>query len=371
MFLFVALLISTSSYSQVVTSSFNRAILGINPASSTTRHFGQVSINYNIEKNDSDIDLVNANGSKFNWNEKLEIEKKELLLAGSKGRVVPELYLSHEQGDKTIKLVDDANNRGDQAHNKLAFFNNMVNLGWRYRPWLGLGIKMAYPVLTLKGKFDSEDPDGTTYTGNFKERHSVLTIGTGATFKALSWLYFGAFTSISNESNSGFIEGNDFEGKDYRIDLGDDNSVSRSGIGISILSGQSFGKGFRLEVSYSQMDIPKDPNNIYPSNKKGEEMRTSLEIAYKGLSFGGNVRLIKYIYYDQNDLVSRYFGEKTYNQNFEPSFGGFLSLRSARGHSLGLSGYYWVSKGDRPFQGLEAKAKTKTTNLVASYAYVY
>lgn len=358
------------AHSQVITSSFNRNQLAINPAATTTRSFSQVALAYDLSSDDSDIFFDGSDGSESVFNEKITLDTKLLTIAGSRGKWVPEFSLSHNQGKKVIKLVDSPTATNQQSTSRMSFTNNLLNLGYRFRPWLGLGLKLARPMVSFRDKFSFNNPDGTSFDNDYRANNSVWIVGTGAVFRPLSWFYVGAFYSTSREQNNGKATGTDTQGQSTKFVDSSHNTISRMGVGVSVLNGKSLGKGYRFELSYSTMDVPESRFG-QEAPERGSEIRTSIEYAHRGLSLGGNVRLIKNIYYDQEDLVERYLSEQTFKPNFEPSFGGFLSLSSAKGHSFGVSGLYWVRKGDKQFQGQERDAETKSWNLAANYAYVW
>lgn len=369
MLLILGLLFSFSAFSQVVTSSFDRGLITTNPAAATLRNFGQFSFTHNSDKTDSDITLPNgSNSDDVKWKEEIQIHRQELIIAGSKGKIVPEFYLSQNTGSKK-QSVEGGQSDSD---NKISFLNNMLNIGYRYKPWLDLGIKLARPMVSFSSVYDQRNPDSSRYTGTGKQKSTITTIGSGITFKPFKNVYLGAFYSHSTEASKGSFTEN-VAGQSQTYDNDNKSNISRMGLGLSLLSGHSLGKGWRFEVSYSQMNSPETQSGpAGEKREKGKEIKTSLEFAHKGFVFGGNVRLIKSIYYDQEDLLRRFFVEDPYKQTFEPSFGGFASLSSAKGHSFGLSGYYYTSKGKRQFQGNpDAEAASKVMNLSLSYAYLF
>lgn len=358
------------AHAQVITSSFNRNQLAINPAATTTRTFSQVALAYDLSSDDSDISFGGTDGSESVFNEKITLDTKLFTIAGSRGKWVPEFSLSHNQGKKVIKLTESPTSSDQKSTSRMTFVNNLLNLGYRLKPWLGVGLKLARPVVSFRDKFNVNNPDGTSFNNDYKANNGVWILGTGAVFRPLNWLYIGGFYSTSREENDGKATGTDTQGQAIKFVDSSHNTISRMGLGLSIMKGQSLGKGFRFELSYSTMDVPESRFGE-ESPERGSEIRSSLEYAHRGLSLGANVRLIKNIYYDQEDMVERYLSEQTFKNTFEPSLGGFLSLSSAKGHSFGLSGLYWVRKGKKQFQRAERDAETKSWNLAANYAYVW
>lgn len=150
----------------------------------------------------------------------------------------------------------------------------------------------------------------------------------------------------------------------------DSDAVLRSGLGLSFLAGDSRNHGIRMEVSGTAMKISAKNSNS-TSEGMAAEIKTSLELAISGFSFGGHMRMIKNGFYDQGDFIQKNFIQVPTTPDFRPSYGFFIALSSDKGHSFGLSGYYFSEMGERQLEGITGDAESKTMLVNINYAYLF
>lgn len=348
------LLISVTFHArgQVVTSSFDRTTLSQNPAAAATRTYGQFALFDTFRTTDSDIDQDGA-GTTL-WNNKIKINKLGAYITGH-GRVAPELYLS--QDSATIDLEQKASAQTFRAKANLT--NNFINLGLRMTSRFFVGLKAYSPAADFK---QTVDLPGLNFEGTTKI--NVLGLGGGFTYHLLPKIYVGGYyVKISEKFKSSFTAN---EGGVVTSDSTDEDvSYGRYGAGISYLSG-NWGNGTRLELSYSKQAFPKEL-----AEKPGEEVQGSIEFSFRLISFGLNAKYRKNQFYDSVELLNYAVGDKISTSKWSGSYGGFFTLGSGKGHSVGLSGYTYSINDKRDLFGAEEDADSRIMEVTVNYAYVF
>lgn len=365
---FLLMPLARKAQAQNVTSSFDRTVLGTNPAAATTRGFAQVSIAHTLKTVDTKMEI--DQGTEVNkLNEKINLNTSELRLTGGHAKFVPELYLGYNNAHKSVNNVW----LGGEDNSTLKFIDNFLNLAKLVYPRLSIGLKLYFPSfgfsLTSPGKTQS----GKKFTSNYSYHQNTLGMTVGSTLFLGAGFYVGAFANFDREEG---------RSKSYYLDYltdkkqnGDDSSdigFHRYSFGLSYLAGDSRRHGFRTEIAYSYMNTPPDNENgnIY-GDIRAEEIKGAMEVAINGLSFGMTVRMLRNGYYDQSDYIQKNFIQVPASSDFTPNYGGFVALSSDKGHSFGLSGYRLPTSGKRKFQGSTGKAKSNTSVVSVSYAYLF
>lgn len=349
--IFLCLLLSPIAYGQIITAAFDRTNLSINPAASTTRSYSQIAFFNNYRKTDSEALQVQGGIAKLK--EGIRTNKTGIYYSGE-GRFAPELYLSKDSGTKTF---DDGTTTNQTS--KMDLVNNFINLGFKLWRNLSVGLKYYRPSYEMneKAKFG-------TFSVNNKSKTSITGMGAGFNYQMQNKMYFGGYytkitqkNELSVSTNSGGTAADDFANETH--------DLSQYGLGFSILRG-TVAKGYRFEAAYSRLEQPKDS-----VAKAGEEIYLVFEYGHRHVAFGGNVRFRKNAYYDNTEILDYAIGEKIFSDSYDPSLGGFFSLQSSGGHTLGLSGVLYKTTGKRQFYGVTQDAEMKVMQLTVNYAYLF
>jgi hypothetical protein len=368
-FAIISFILSTNSLAQYVTSSFDHSQLCINPSATTTRSLSQNAFNYAVKGTDSDIVEKRSDNEKYNWKEEIVIDKKELMIIRAKSKVTPEIYIGHNSGVKKLQLAQSSNANGEANENSINFVNNLFNFGLRSSGNLSWGFKFFTPKMSNTNISSTTYSDNKTSSYKNETDYTILGYGLGATARLTQSIYFGFHYVTTKEKYDSTFESTSIDGQSSKSRSNETDKIDRYGFGLSYLRGSSF-NGVRFEMAYNYMTLPKFFRGDFPF-KFANEFRTSLEFAGRGISAGINMRMVRLNYYDQMDIVDRVFNEPIFNQEFTPSYGGFFSFSSSRGHSFGFSGYAWKQEGERQFRGSKQSASTHILNLGINYAYLY
>ncbi len=309
-----------------------------------------------------------TSGTDFSTEEKVKLNTSELRLTGGHARFIPELYVGFNDAKKETTTSSST----ETSTSKLQYIDNFLNLGFKLTQNFSMGVKGYFPNFGFKYTYPGQTKGGTKFNSTYNLDQKILGISVGATYHLGKGFFVGAFVNSDNEKRKAKANYLDFD-NDTTVSSTDSDSDSfrRVGYGISYVRGNSRTSGFRAEASYSSMNVSKYDRAADYGSKKAEEIKAAIDIAWKKISFGGDLRMVKAGYYDQSDYIQRYFIEEPTTQEFTKVWGGFLSLNSDKGHSLGFSGYVLPSKGKRKFNGQEMDATSKTTMLNVNYAYLF
>lgn len=358
-----------SVHAQVVTSSFDRTLLSTNPAASTTRGYGQMAAALRMNNSKSTI-FDDSTGPTVKWKERFDTRRIETYFTGGHAKLVPEFYLSFNNGEKKLTSPDLAGQH-QTTKSRMNLVNNMLNLGYRFSSTLAIGLKYYRPMFTYDEDYSFTDPSRTLSVSN-KVKTAITGIGVGATYALAPSLYWGGyFTSITQVDKGSYSQtDSSTPGNNVSNQGNSDDTLGKFGFGLSYLQGSSARRGMRLELSYNRLDATKELKR-YSDAKAGEQIQSALELAWRGFTFGGNLKLTRNVYYETADTLERFMTEPTLTRTFAPSYGGFLSLISEKGHSIGLSGFVSQDTGKRAFFRNQVKAKTNRVTLNFNYAYLF
>ncbi len=345
-----------------MTASYDRTILSKNPASSTTRNLGQIALFSSFNNSQSEITEAYAGSpTSVTWDEKIKMNKTGIYFTGH-GRFSPELYVSNDTAEKSLNL----NVAGSTNHQNLKtnMLNNMFNLGLRLTRRLSIGFKYYSPTYNNKEQYAAKDSSGADFSFTHLSNNKITGIGGGATYQVSPGWYWGAYyisiKQIIKESVA-------YTGSITVPDSSFDGELSQKqyGAGISYLS-RSMSKGMRFEVAYSRME--QDPTYKQPF---GEEIYSALEFSHRVFTFGFNAKLRKNAYFDSIELLDYLAGAKNFSETFTPTYGGFLSLGSSKGHTIGVSALMYKSSGEKKLFNQDQKAITTFQSLMINYAYLF
>ncbi len=362
----VWMFLATTVFAQNVTSSFDRNILSTNPSAAATRGFAQLSMAHTFKGVDTTVTPDPQQSDRYE--EEVQLNSTELRITGGHRRYVPELYL----GFNAVKKLTERVGTNEKLMSNTTFIDNSVAVGAWVTRRLSLGVRTYFPNISFNQKYPSSTEDGTSYMGNSDVEFRTTGVTLGAMLVVLKGFYFSVFGNYDKQESSSVSRRLDFESKERIIEKSRfSEDIRRYGLGVSYLTGSSLGHGFRTEVSYSFMQIPEG-GVVEADKKKAEEIKWSMEMAWRGISFGGRVRMVRNGYYDQGDYIQRYFIQEPPSTEFVRSYGGFFSLNSKRGHSFGVSGYALPAEGIRTLDnGVRAPAKSKTLVLSLNYSYLF
>lgn len=355
-FLFLLLLPVLAS-AQVVTASFDRTTLSINPASATTRNFSQLAGFTNFRNTKSEATQADFNS--FKLEEDIKITKVGIYFTGH-GRFAPELYISKDSAEKTF----DDGGTADKQKTKTDLINNFVNVGLLMTRNFSLGLKLYKPTFDFKEKVTINFPDATTQIVNTNVESSITGTGLGFTYNYNPQLYFGGYytkITVKDKFNTTVTDVNGTTNENDEMST----SLSQMGFGLSYLKG-GIGRGLRGEIAYSRMEQPEEFDA-----DAGEEIQLSADYSHNAITFGGNIKLRKNAYYDHIELIDYVIGERVFNESYEPSFGGYFSYGAGKGHSVGVSGFIYDTTGKRNFYGKEQEAIIKIKQIAFNYAYLF
>jgi hypothetical protein len=369
-FIFFTLLLAQKVFAQNVTTSFDRTMLATNPSAATTRGLAQVSISQTYKDVKSSMtDPTDLTATSRKVKEDIKLNTTELRFTGGHARLIPEVYLGYNKAIKKAS-VDGV----DSPDVKMNYIDSLINFGYKYSQRMGIGLQVYFPHFDFDASHSEKTQNGTKF--KLKNIYSQQNFGAsfGSTVLLGRNLYAGAFANIDQEQRRFDVSYLDYLSSQNTSDQATQkNTVNRFGGGVSYLNGDSRKHGFRAELAYSMMKVPKDKNAIAASTSSnmGVEVKGALEFAWRGISFGGTMRMIKNGYYDRSDLIQKNFFETPPTPNFTSSFGGFIALSSDRGHSFGLSGYSLPSTGKRKYFGQDLDSKSTTTLININYAYLF
>jgi hypothetical protein len=351
------LLIPALSNAQIVTASFDRTTLSINPASATTRNFSQLAVFSNFRNTKSQASQAEFNT--FKLEEDIKITKFGIYFTGH-GRFAPELYLSKDAAEKTF----DDGGTDQKQKSKTDLMNNFVNVGLLMTRNFSLGLKLYGPKYEFKEKVTINFPDTTSQVVNTNMESSITGTGLGFTYNYKPQLYFGGYYTkikVKNDFNTTVTDSNGTTNQNDVMTT----SLSQMGFGLSYLRG-GIGRGLRGEIAYSRMEQPKEFDA-----DAGEEIQLSADYSHNAITFGGNIKLRKNAYFDHIELIDYVIGERVFNESYEPAFGGYFSYGAGKGHSVGVSGFVYSTTGTRNFYGIKQEAIIKIKQIAFNYAYLF
>lgn len=367
-FLLFTLLLPAVSLAQIVTSSFDRTVLSINPAAATSRGYAQVAIGYKVNTSDSVITSQRANEKAFKWNEKIQVDRKEAYFTGGHSRLVPELYLSQNQGKREIGRKHENRN----VSNNLSLFNNLFNLGAKMTSRLSLGVTFYAPSFNFSQENEYKYPDGKKSKITSKSKTSLMGIGMGYRYALSQRFYIGGYYTKVNYKNDFEYMMKDTGMPESSNEGSYDEGLKKFGFGIAYLAGSSRGHGFRWELAYNHMDGTRNPALGQDDTKNGQQVQTSFDFAWRGISFGANVKMTRNGYYETLDTLESFLSETNYDDKYLPSYGWFIAFNSSKGHTLSLSGMIMSQGGKKTFLNEEDQDySTKLKSMTLGYAYLF
>lgn len=342
---------------QVVTASFDRTTLSINPSSATTRNFSQLATFANFRNTKSEATQADFNS--FKLEEDIKITKFGIYFTGH-GRFAPELYISKDAAEKTF----DDGGTADEQKTKTDLINNFVNVGLLMTRNFSLGLKLYAPKFDFKEKVTILFPDASSQIVNTNVESSITGTGLGFTYNYAPKMYFGGYytkITVKDKFNTTVTDVNGTVNENDDIS----SSLSQMGFGISYLNG-GIGRGLRAEIAYSRMEQPKEFDA-----DAGEEIQLSADYSKNAITFGGNIKFRKNAYYDHIELIDYVIGERVFNESYTPSYGGYFSYGAGKGHSFGVSGFIYDTTGERTFYGRAQDAIIKIKQFSFNYAYLF
>jgi hypothetical protein len=356
------LLFPVWAHAQIVTASYDRTVLSKNPASSTTRNLSQIALFSSFNNSLSDItEETQGSATSVTWEEKIKMNKTGIYFTGH-GRFSPELYVSSDTAEKSLslKLAGSTNNQNLKTN----MLNNMVNLGLRLTRRFSVGFKYFSPTYNNKEEYAAKDSSGDDFTFTRQSNNKITGIGGGATYQLSPGWYWGAYyISIKQKIKESVAYTGSIVVPDSTFD--GELSQKQYGSGISYLS-RSRSKGMRFEIAYSRME--QDPTYKQPC---GEEIYSALEFSHRIFTFGLNAKLRKNAYFDSIELLDYLAGSKNFSETFTPAYGGFLSLGSSIGHTIGASALMYKANGEKKLFNQDQKAITTFQSLMVNYAYLF
>jgi hypothetical protein len=353
----ILLMLPIFAWAQVVTASFDRTTLSINPASATTRGYNQVALFSNLRTTNSDA-TDQQSGTNQKLEEKITSNKTGVYFTGH-GKLSPELYISKDSATKTF----EDGGAGTQK-TKLDMVNNFINLGILMTRKFSLGITFYKPSYTYKENLSIKQPDNSVSKYQFNVKNATTGLGFGATYNFQSNLYLGGYYTTVKETND-FTRLVTESGNTSNDAEKQDNSLKQYGFGLSYLRGTA-GRGSRFELAYSRMDHPQ-----IDEVPAGEEIYSAVDFSGNSFTFGGHVKFRKNAYFDHIEVLDYIIGEQVFSESYKPSYGGFLSYGHGKGHSIGISGLYYKTVGERQFFGTPQNASIKVTQVTFNYAYLF
>lgn len=354
----------SAAHAQIVTSSFNRSQLAVNPSSAATRYYGYFSATYARDSSLSKISETRSDGKMFRWKQNVGVEKKQLILTAVGRKFVPELFLSFDEVSKNLQLPPQSGIMGQKEKNKVDFVNNLINLAYRYSPRVFWGIKFFNPKYNYNTNSSFTYPDSTMGKANGKTKNSMLGIGAGVTLKLTQNIYFGAFYTSSKVTSDGKTTNTDFNGKVTENESKFNDNYTTKGMGFSYKRGDSRKSAFRTELSYSLLD--------YASNQAdAQQANLAMEISCLGLVFGGNFRMTKGNFRDNMSLLKDAIQNSVPLPQFTPSYEYFIAFSSERGHSIGINGFYNSRKDKTNLFGIAQPSKIIDSTMGITYSYTF
>ena len=151
-----------------------------------------------------------------------------------------------------------------------------------------------------------------------------------------------------------------------------DLGYSKKGLGISYLWGNKKSTAYRFEISYGVMDPVSEQKSDQPKLKNGEQFVYSAEVIWWKVVGGFNLRQTKGSYINFRNYFDFIMDENNISQNdFVTTYGGFFTLKTKAGHSIGINGNYSNRTDKIKFFGDDKDAKIKSFGIGANYAYLF
>jgi hypothetical protein len=196
-------------------------------------------------------------------------------------------------------------------------------------------------------------------------KDKILGLGAGVTYQLGNSIYLGAYYTSITEKMTSEVTGTDIDGSAIDSKNEDTFKHTLKGVGFSYLKG-SRSRGMRFEAAYSVMTHPSETQM-----KDGEEVYAALEFSLRRITLGGHMKFRKNVYFENIEMLDYISGDKNFSEEFTPSYGGFLSLGSGKGHTIGISGMIYKSTGTRELFGQDQKAETAVKEITLNYAYLF
>ncbi len=364
------------AYAQLTSASFNASSLCVNPAAAVSRPFGHFNMAYTKRNADSAVVPEDSSYVVSPWVQKVEHHQTEMVFTWVQKIFALETYVSYDSVEKTKGLDYSAGAGGQSQKTKVLFLNNMANLGIKLGDKVGFGAKVFSPMYNNKYDDSYAFADGVSTRNEVDEKGVFNGFGFGITAEPKSNYSFGIYVTKLKHTVEG--EQNYDNGTTGTTHSNFDGSTSyeTKGVGLGYMDGTVKSGGKHFEIGYSRM------NSLVVTESgviTGEQFFLTGEISTHGISFGGNVRLVKGTFFDNMHFIELVVDPPLDVDKLTPRFDGFFSFNSTRGHSLGIYGSYWSSKGRKAFIDQQASpgndvtqlAKTTTYSIGISYSYVF
>lgn len=366
-------IISPHAHAQIVTSSFNKSMLAVNPAAAATKNHGFFSLSISRENSSSKINEERPDGDKNEWKSKYQIDKRELILTASGQTFFPELYLSMDKLKQELDLSNPAtSSTATNEGRDVDFINNLFNLGYKVSNRTFLGFRYFMPRIKYKFDNEYEYSDNQTTGQKGKVNDKMTGIGAGFSIKLTENTYFGAFYTRMTLDSSGEITNVDNTGNESEGNVVGSHSFASKGLGLSYKKGDFVNNAIRFELAYSWMDFPYDiPSGSQIEDADPKQIYLAGEMAIRGINFGGSMKLNKGPFREHMNMVKDSVDEGIGGDEFVTTYDYFFSFTSKKGHGGGIRGSYFHGEGKKKLFGVEQPAKITESTMGLTYSYTF
>jgi hypothetical protein len=361
----ILILFPFALFAQIASPSFEYSSVGENPATAGARTVGVITAFADYDKNTANIQFE-EDGNKFNFIRVTTIKRFQFIYAGARSKIIPEVYFSHNIGERTYS----GNDKETTTLN-----NGFINVAFNIFSRLKFGVKFLKPINERNTSYQSSAAAPTVYYSKTKYKSDILGYGGGAILETIKGLHFGYFylrqkEKFDYETESGILNGTaDDVFKDSR---GDEQVYYTKGYGVSWTMGNQRSRAYRFEVSFSRMDpIPQlygENNLIEPSKRYG----AAVEAVYGGFLLGGSIYRTKGAYINFRNYMDYVMADTPSYDEYQNTYSGFFGFNSPRGHSIGISASAYKTNNEKIRTGNgEHKAAVESFGFGLSYAFLF
>ncbi len=349
---------------QIVTSSFERSFLSINPATSALRNYTQIGVTDTFQASASEMTEKKSDGLDWRWEEELDLNRMSFYFT-TNSVVAVEGFLSSDYGTKDQRIQI---RNGDTHTAKKSFNTKGFSLGYKLNEAWSFGFKMYSNKYNLKESYSVFYWNKFNYSAQTyyveKLKNDVLAYGPGLTYRILGDLYVGTYFTKIDEDYNFYSYFQDLDSSTKVKASAKKDFRSQYGVGLSYLQGDR-GGGLRFEGAYSKMK-----HSSYRSLGTGEEMYLAMEYSGTSIATGVNFKFRKNGYFEQNETMEHLLGNQVYAKKFVPRIGYFIS-GSSKGNTIGFTVVNVGTSGEKIFQGHRQFATTNYTEFGFSYAFIF
>jgi hypothetical protein len=332
-----AFLFSSQSLAQMASASFSPEAISMNPAAVATREYSIFAILTDYVK-EKDTYTIGNTGS-FPTASTSTIYRTEMVAAGKFKSFFPEVYAAYVNGNREISYPGVTGSNSKISKNNSV--NTQANLAVSISPQIHLGVQYFEINYSYRDINDYTSPPSDT-----QKDGKLNGVGIG-----LACELFKGFTVGAVKITMPYSRGSD----------------GQTGYGISYLLGSPKSSALRIELSHAMMNPP------YTLDPAGTSQIATIESIVRSFAGGVSVRRTRSAFVNiRADLKDYVSANDVPPDEYVVTYSGYVSLKSTKGHSIGLRGSYTnADSEDLHISGFKTSGHINSMSLGLTYSYLF